>query len=580
MSKKYKYGDSFHFADTSLVVIDSSGSILQINLKAQNTLYLDGINDQGKKIGSIIASASGAVKKFLQQKSHFLGHHLQHADISLILDLIPVVQSGEFMGGICSFRHCKNVDFSAKKTTSYKEINQQLEAIFAASSDGIWVCDGTGKVIRVNQASAQLNGIKAANVIGKNMRDLSADVSLDQSVALRVLKSGKRETVMQYIEKTKKYLLSTGTPTIDESGEVTLIVVNERDITELNLLKQKFEQTKRVSQKYREELSGRALLESERNNLVAESPGMRLVVQMALKLANIGASNILILGESGTGKSMLSKLIHKNSSRHKNPFVEINCAAMPESLLEAELFGYEKGAFTGANPKGKVGLFEMAHQGTLFLDEIGDMPLQLQTKLLKYLDNHEIRRVGGTEVHLVECSVIAATNQDLLDLVKQKKFREDLYYRLNSFTLKIPPLRGRFQDISKLVRLYLEQFNIKYLCSKKMGSATMQTLLQYNFPGNIRELKNIVENGVVMADSDRIDDFVQVSLGHNAPAAEAETMQHTTEDFDLRKNLKNIEKSLLTQAAQSFSTTREMARHLGISQPSVVRKLKEHSISK
>ncbi|WP_419176233.1 sigma-54 interaction domain-containing protein [Desulfosediminicola sp.] len=466
-----------------------------------------------------------------------------------------------------------------QNTISRKTINNQLEAIFASSSDGIWVCDKDGTVVRVNRASEMLNGIKEEKIIGRNIRDLVGKGVFDHSVTAKVLKSGRRETVMQYIARTKKYLLSTGTPSKDENGRISLIVVNERDITELNTLRKKFEQSRKVEEKVREELSGLSLLELQQNRFVAEAPNMRNILQMSLKLANIGASNILILGESGTGKSMLSKFIHKTSSRRSNPFVEINCAALPESLLEAELFGYEKGAFTGANEQGKIGLFEMAQGGTLFLDEIGDMPLALQAKLLKYLDNHEIRRVGGTELIQVDCSVIAATNQDLQDLVKQKRFREDLYYRLSSFILRLPPLRQRKEDIPGLVRLYLDRFNEKYSCTARVGSGAMQALMHYAFPGNIRELKNIIENSVALSENGAADEFIHISLEGDCPQGRKRmTAGSTPESFNLTRNVQELERTILLRAKQEFPTTREMAKKLGISQPSVVRKLKQYNI--
>ena len=295
----------------------------------------------------------------------------------------------------------------------YEILSRQFETIFHSSSDGIWVCDGKGVVININEASETLNGIRAEDVIGRNIKDLVKRKIFDQSVTTRVLATGKRQTVMQHIPKTGKYLLSTGTPSLTEDGKIALIVVNERDMTELNTLRKQFEQSQQAREKYRQELTDISLLELERNDIIAESAAMRRILQMALKLSQIGASNILILGESGTGKGLLARFIHKNSSRNNHPLVEINCAALPENLLEAELFGYEKGAFTGADEKGKIGLFELAQGGTLFLDEIGDMPLPLQAKLLKYLDNHEIRRVGGTRSIKVECATIAATNKDL-----------------------------------------------------------------------------------------------------------------------------------------------------------------------
>jgi len=466
---------------------------------------------------------------------------------------------------------------NAQDTIQY--LNRQLETIFDSSSDGLWVCDGRGKVLRINAASSKLNGIKPEEVIGKNVSDLLESREFDQSVTAKVIASGRQETVMQYISRTKRFLLSTGTPSLDKEGNIDLIVINERDMTELNMLRKQVEESQKVKEKITEELSELSLLELERNSIVAESSRMRQILQMSLKLSNLGASNILILGESGTGKGFLAKLIHRNSKRKKMPFIEINCAALPEQLLEAELFGYEKGAFTGAGPKGKIGLIELANGGTLFLDEIGDMPLALQAKLLKYLDDKEIRRVGGTETIRISCATIAATNQNLGGLVRQKLFREDLYYRLNSFTLELPPLRERGDDISGLIRFYLNEFNNKYGCSKTFSPAGMRMLQSYSFPGNIRELKNIIENGVVLSDTVYIDEFARAAISGGEPAADGGLHPgEKMEGLDLAARLAEVEKQCLQEARRQYATTREMAKALGISQPSVVRKMKQYRL--
>lgn len=462
---------------------------------------------------------------------------------------------------------------------SFETLSRQFETIFHSSSDGIWVCDGQGVVININKASETLNGIQAKNVIGHNIKDLVARKIFDQSVTTRVLATGMRQTVMQRIPKTGKYLLSTGTPSLTEHGQIALIVVNERDMTELNTLRKEFEESQQVREKYRQELSGLALLELERNDIIAESAAMRRILQMALKLSQIGASNILILGESGVGKGLLTKFIHKNSSRNSHPLVEINCAALPENLLEAELFGYEKGAFTGADEKGKIGLFELARGGTLFLDEIGDMPLPLQAKLLKYLDSHEIRRVGGTRSIKVECAIIAATNKDLLGLVSEKVFRKDLYYRLNSFILQIPPLRERREDIAGLTRFYLGEANRTYSCTKTIGPRAIRCLQDYRFPGNVRELRNILENAVVMSNDEQITEFIIDSLtATSVKESRGGGAFSSDSKGDLVVKLQTYERELLVDARKRCRTTREVAQLLGISQPSVIRKFKQYKI--
>ena len=579
MDEKIDLSDVFQYTSNGVIVTDRKGLITHINRHSEKVLNIDANKHVGKYILDILPLTGSVVHKCLKSGEAILGHQVLGKKAKLVLNVTPILRDKILMGAVCNLQELHIFEASAKKLGSYKKLNRQLETIFNASSDGIWVCDGEGVVISINKASEMLNGIKVKDVIGKYVNELMSDKVFDQSVTNEVLKSGAQQTVMQYTRKTGKYLLSTGTPVFDDAGNIILVVVNERDMTELNSLRKKIEQGEQLTEKYRDELADLSLLELTRNEIIAESSKMRHLLQMALKLSRIDASNILILGESGTGKGLLAKLIHKNSLRYKNPFVEINCAALPENLLEAELFGYEKGAFTGASDRGKIGLFELAAGGTLFLDEIGDMPQPLQSKLLKYLDDNEIRRIGATQSIKVECSTIAATNQNLIDLVTKKKFREDLYYRLNSFTLELPPLRERPEDISSLVRLFLSKFNRKYRSDKRIHSSAIHLLQSYFFPGNIRELKNIIENAVVMSQSNRIDPFIQASLRETQSGPSSTATDTIKGRLSLSDKLSELEKELLRQAKLQCRNTREMAHFLGISQPSVVRKLHKHGLA-
>jgi PAS domain S-box-containing protein len=579
MSEEIEYYDIFQCTSYGIVVTDANGLIRHVNDKSLPILRVDVRQCIGQDIANILPLIGRSAHQCLATGRDVPGHQILGQRARLFLNVNPIIRNGRTIGAICSFQELSIVETWAKKLDSYKTLNRQLETIFEASSDGIWVCDGQGVVISINRASEVLNGINRMDVIGRNIADLVERKAFDQSVTAEVMATGRRQTVMQHVAKTDRHLLVTGTPSIDSSGNIALIVVNERDMTELNNLREQFEESRKIGEKYRDELSEMALMELKRNEIVAESNPMRHVLQTAMKLAHIGASNILILGESGVGKGLLAKLIHQSSPRQQNPFVEINCAALPENLLEAELFGYEKGAFTGASEKGKVGLFEVAQGGTLFLDEIGDMPLALQAKLLKYLDDRNIRRIGGTQSIRIDCATIAATNRNLPALVQARQFREDLYYRLKSFILEIPPLRERPEDIAGLVRASLQAFNHKYGLSRTIDSRTVQMLMRYAFPGNVRELRNILENAVVLSNSDQIDVFITSSLADGQGGQPFSRKDPDRQGRGLMQQLESAEKSILLETALACRTTREMAAALGISQPSVVRKLRHHGIS-
>ncbi len=270
------------------------------------------------------------------------------------------------------------------------QLDKILKALFHVSTDGLSISDREGNIIACNEASAKTAGLKPSDFVGKNVHDLVEQGIMDKSVSLQVLATKRQVDTMIYIKPTGKEVLSTGTPVFDEKGNIDMIIVNDRDMTQLNNLKSKLDETRLVTEKFRDALSELNIANLKEQMIVAASKKMRQILKTGHKFAKLGVSNILLLGESGTGKNLVAKYIHHNGLRKKKPFIEISCAAIPENLLEAELFGYEKGAFTGADPRGKVGLFELAHKGTLFLDEIGDLPLPVQVKLLKYWDNQEI----------------------------------------------------------------------------------------------------------------------------------------------------------------------------------------------
>ncbi len=455
---------------------------------------------------------------------------------------------------------------------------QYLEAIFDQSADGLMICDARGRILKLNRSAERLNGIKAAEVLGRDVATLVKEGHLDRSATQEVLETRRQVSVVQVTPKSGYTLLVTGTPVFDVNREISFVVVNERDISLIENMKQELNRTREESEKIRNELTELTLLELKENNIVARSDAMKQTLRLALKLAGIDASNILIQGESGTGKGLLAKFIHMHSFRSDKTFIQINCAALPENLLEAELFGYEKGAFTGARETGKPGLFTLASGGTLFLDEIGEMPLRVQAKLLKCLDDHEIMPIGGTVGKKIDCTIIAATNRDLDQRVTKKQFRLDLLHRLNTFPLSIPPLRERPEDILELVTLCLEKYNKKYNRRTHMGYKAFEALKSYNFPGNVRELINIVKQAVVMCDRRSLDDYILHATQPPGPCAPA--VKSVTNPTDLPGKLMAVEHEMLLQAVQRCHTTREAATFLGVSQPTVVRKLKKHGLGK
>lgn len=466
-----------------------------------------------------------------------------------------------------------------KQTMSLKAANRQLETILNASSESIWVCDGVGKILSINRAAEKLLHIKSCDVVGKNIQSLKKSKFIDQSATLEVLKTKKPVTIMQNIKKLRKQLMVTGTPVFDDHGKIEMVIINERNLTVLNEMRDELEQAQSRSNRYMEELTTLNLRELKDQNIIAESKEMQQVIATVMKLARRKVSPILILGESGTGKGLLAKFIHSQAFDKEKPLVQLNCAALPETLLEAELFGYDKGAFTGARDQGKIGLFEMANGGTLFLDELGEMSLPVQAKLLKCLEEKEVMRLGGLKPVKIDCNVITATNLNLNRQVLQGKFRQDLFFRLNTFTLTLPPLRRRPEDIFEMIMFFLTKYNVKYGVKRKISSEGIAQIQAYNFPGNVRELKNILKKAVVMGESDVLEDLVNQKASPMLPSPAMEHNLSDSETFDFKEKLLICEKQLILKALEQYRTTRSLARFLKLSQSSVVRKLKIHGLS-
>ncbi len=575
METTVEYKEILDHVQTGILATDHAGVIAYAN---QSAFVLLGLNESdilpSGHITEIMPALGKSVMECLETGKMRSDLHVSHADTSLLVSISLIGRALIPRGAVCCIR-TSGTDFGGELETCMT-LNRELKAVFESSSDGIWVCDGSGKVISINSASERLNGVSARDIVGKHVSYIMGEGLFDRSVTLEVLETLRQVSIIQTIRKTSRSLLVTGTPVFDEAGNLSMVVVNERDITQLNLIRDQLEQTRMVSEKYREELAGLSVLEVEKQEIIAENANMRKVITAAFKLANLDASNIVLLGESGTGKGLLAKFIHKNGKRSKKPFIQINCAALPESLLEAELFGYERGAFTGARSGGKAGLFELAQEGTLFLDEIGDLPLSLQAKLLKYLDDFQVMRLGSLKPIKVDCAVIAATNQDLEKLVWKGQFRRDLYYRLNTFTIHIPPLRERSEDIFELVRHFLHKYNRLLGMNKKLSPSALDFLLSYPFPGNVRELRSIIKRAVFLSDKDVLDEaLIEIAGGGRQDASEAGPGR-----LGLPGAVMDAEKATLERAISFCRTTRDLARYLGVSQPTVVRKLRKHGLGR
>ena len=450
---------------------------------------------------------------------------------------------------------------------------EDWEHVINTFQNGIYITNAEGLTLEVNAAYERITGIPAKRVIGRYIADIVREGILSTSITKDVVATG-REVIREQRVQSGKLVVLRGTP-IYKGDQIDLVVTIVQDITVINQLQTELSHIRALATQYKERLTE---LEGS-DTFVAESSEFRAAITLAQRVARVG-STVLILGESGTGKEVLAREIHEKSPRHDQLFLKINCGAIPENLLEAELFGYEGGAFTGARRGGHVGLFEEASSGTLFLDEIGDMPLHLQVKLLRVLQERTITRIGSTKAIPVNTRVIAATNRDLQQMVKEKKFREDLFYRLNIVVIKSPPLRERKKDIPGLIRFFVRRLNEKYDLNKQLAPELIGAFMEYDWPGNVRELENMIERLLVTSNEDVISlENARLPWEIVGPSLSAQEVSRPFEEVSLKEAFDRVERQLLQDAVKRFHTTYQIAEALQISQPSVSRKLKKYGLT-
>ncbi|EML6324212.1 PAS domain-containing protein [Bacillus cereus ATCC 10876] len=441
-----------------------------------------------------------------------------------------------------------------------ERVLMDLKDVFEYAFDEIFVTDEQGIVVRVNSTCERHYQLAAEELVGKHVKELQKDGIFYPSATLEVIEK-KRPIELVQTTKSGEYLHVRTRPVFDDEGNLRRVISYSRDLTELYQLRQKVEEMDNQLKTYKKEL--RETYEHE--GLIFKSLAMQKIVD-TIKKVSVVDSTVLVLGETGVGKSRLVRHLHEVSHRKNESFYEINCAALPTNLIESELFGYSGGSFTGANREGKKGLLESAHNGTLFLDEIGEMPLEIQAKLLQVLQEKTFRPIGGRELKKVDVRIVAATNRDLSMMVKQGTFRKDLYYRLNVIPIAIPPLRERTEDILPLIYHYLQHFNKKYGRDVKLAPSTLQMFVGYPWEGNNREIENVIERIVIT-----VDDVVTVE---DLPLSMQEAAVEQSGQ-SLYKMLEEVERNIILKAYKTYGSSYKVAEFLQISQSAATRKIKK-----
>jgi PAS domain S-box-containing protein len=554
-----------------VVAIDKDGILVYLNETAERMFEVRANEVLGRYVLDVLPRTGGKLLECLNTAKLLKGERLTWDQVTLIANISPVFRKGEVWGAISIFQDVSDIEAVSRELDVFKDMKNWLDTIIDSSYDGLWICDNTGKVIRINEASERINGVKAAEVLGRSMQDLVKEGWFDKSVTLEVLRHQKTFTMIQNVRGGKRILV-TGSPIFGEDGQIAFVVTNDRDITELDQLREELQEIQTLAKGYVSTLSMLEMKEIDTSNLIFHSETIKRVLDMARRVAGVDSA-VLLLGESGVGKGAIAKLIHRHSNRDSGPFVRVDCSSIPEALFESELFGYKRGAFTGARMDGKVGQFELADKGTLFLDEIAEIPLASQSKLLRFLEDHEFVRVGGTKARSVDVRIIVATNRDLEKMVASGRFREDLYYRLNVVPMRIPPLRERRDDIVPLIYHFLNKFNRSRKKRKTLSSAAIEVLCHYGYPGNIRELANIIERAVVVTEGDRVEasDLPGSVIGTDGPTTYQGLLN---EDVPLKEAMERFKRLVIEMAVKKGGSQWAAARALAVNQSTISRKMK------
>ena len=467
-----------------------------------------------------------------------------------------------------------------KTENSRTLLERNIDSILDVLSDGIYITDHAGKTLKVNTMYERLTGLKKEDLAGRGVQDLVQEGVFDVVLNPQIVKTGKSATSVQTTKKGQKLILN-GHPIFDEHGHVALVVTFVRDVTVMSQLREQIASQNKLLEKFR--TSVQYMIEENIQKFPITRFKSREMAQLARLIDKIAATDasVLILGETGVGKEFFARSIHRAGPRGDKTFFKVDCTTIPENLIESELFGYAAGAFSGANVKGKSGLFEMADHGTLFLDEIGELPLALQVKMLRVLQDQEILPVGSTRVRKVDVRIIAATNSDLEKEVEKGRFRSDLYYRLRVAVLSIPPLRDRREDIMPLAHYFMGKYAAKYKKELRFGPGIEAIFLNHRWPGNVREMENLIESQVVTCERSTIEaaDLSGCMRSECADPKRSLYENLDTRDRSLKDIMQDVEREIINGALQVHGSMAKVADILKVDRSTIFRKLKREEPS-
>lgn len=543
-----------------IIVIDKSSKIVSLNEYGLKIIDKKIEHVLGKHVKDIVPNSD--LPNIIRTQHTQIGE-IQHINNSIVMvNRAPILSNRSAIGAIGVFQDISEI-------IGMKELNEKFKKILEASHDLICFVDEYRNISYVNPAYEKQFNISKDSIIGKNLKDISPD-------GLRMKVYNTKEKIENHIyQKDSVDIIATVEP-IFIDGNFKGVISISKSVDEIKYINKRLEESQEELNYYKNELKRHSELEGSFSNIIGCSSSLKESLIIADK-ASKSISTVLIRGESGTGKELIAEAIHNNSDRKDKPFVRVNCAAIPENLLESELFGYEKGAFTGA-VKRKPGKFNIADKGTIFLDEIGDMPKTMQVKLLRVLQEKEFESIGGLSTQKVDVRVIAATNRELEKMLITGEFREDLYYRLNVININLPPLRDRKEDINILTEHFIQKINKKLNKNiKGISKECLMYLEEYHWPGNIRELENIIERAMNLCESTFIEskDLPFYITNINPQNTNLINMP----DGEIKK-MEEYEKEIIKAAMKKYKSYNMAGKALGLTHRTVSLKCKKYGISK
>ncbi len=550
----------------AVIGIDSNGKIIIINKRAEELAGVKYEDSIGKRINEVISNSE--LLNVIESKSPEFDREFNLKERTISVSRIPIEDEDKIYGAIALFNDITDINKISKRLHEDETYIDVMNTIMDTVNEWVVVVDKDGIITMMSKAYKDFT--RQPNAVGMHVTEVIENTRMHI-----VAKTGVREVGdVQEIRGNK--MIAMRIPIIKDDQVVGAVgKVMFKDIGDFITLSKKMDNLEKQLEYYKKEFNKERVAKYSFNNIIGNSKKMQDVKDMGQRVAKSN-SNVLILGESGTGKELFAHSIHNASNRRLGPFVKLNCAAIPADLLESELFGYEEGAFTGAKKGGKEGKFELANGGTILLDEIGDMPLNMQAKLLRVLQEKEYERVGGNVIKNIDVRIIASTNKELEKLVENKKFREDLYYRLNVVTLLIPPLRERREDIKELANV------LKNKLTKRLGiyvegisKESIEYLENYNWPGNVRELENVIERAINLLSSELI-----ISPEHLPKRiTKNKSKSYLNGNKKLKAILEEVEKEIITESLnENKGNKNKTSKILGISRVNLYKKIEKYNL--